>query len=137
MTPTDDSDNDSGSEPAAGRAAPDPESRDAIGRLFAAALDGDTRAAAALHLLGGLDTTDDTAHRASFALLGAGHGPGGHGPRRHSPDGHDPGSDGPAEPIPPDVLAGIDRALAAARDHHARPHRRYAGGATPVRLTGL
>lgn len=132
MTPTNDFDN----EPAASPAAPARESRDAIGRLFAAALDGDTRAAAALHLLGGLDATDDTAHRASFALLGAGLNPCGHGPRCHCRGNHELGGDGPTETIPPDVLAGIDRALAAARDHHARSHRRCAGDPTQVLLIG-
>jgi hypothetical protein len=67
-----------------------------VGRLFAAALDGDHRAEAALHLLGGFD---DTAHRASFALLDAG------------------AEQDPARPIPPDVLASIDRTLAALREH--------------------
>jgi hypothetical protein len=70
--------------------APGGSSRDAIGRLFAAALNGDRRAEAALHLLGGFD---DTAHRASWALLRAGHDP--------------------AQPAPPDELASIDRTLAA------------------------
>jgi hypothetical protein len=68
-------------------------SRDVVGRLFAAALDGDRRAGAALHLLGGFD---DIANRASWALLRGG--------QDH------------AEPIPPDVLAGIDRTLAALRN---------------------
>jgi hypothetical protein len=70
-----------------------PEARVVVGRLFAAALDGDRRAEAALHLLGGFD---DIAHRASWALL--------RGDQDH------------AEPIPPDVLASIDRTLAALRD---------------------
>ena len=72
--------------------------RDAVGRLFAAALDGDRRAEAALHLLGGFD---DTAHRASFALL----------------DAVDAISATPPGPVPPDVLASIDRIVAALRDH--------------------
>lgn len=67
--------------------------RDAVGRLFASALDGDRRAEAALHLLGGFD---DTAQGASRALL-----------RAHQDL---------AQPIPPDVLASIDRTLAALRD---------------------
>ncbi|MDD7936719.1 hypothetical protein [Actinomycetospora straminea] len=116
MTSTDDSSSDpADGDPGADRAAPGREGRDAIGQLFAAALDGDTRAAAALHLLGGLDHTDDTAHRASFALLGAGHDS-----ARHDSARHDSARDDCAEPIPPDVLAGIDQALAAARDHHAQ-----------------
>lgn len=73
-----------------------------MGRLFAAALDGDRRAEAALHLLGGFD---DTAHRASFALLDAG-----------ADAGADTGR-GPARSVPPDVLASIDRTLAALREH--------------------
>ncbi|MEJ2865902.1 hypothetical protein [Actinomycetospora flava] len=111
MTPTDHPGSDPvDSEPAAGHGPPG--DRGAIGRLFAAALDGDTRAAAALHLLGGLggpDDPDDTAHRASFALL----------------PGHDRAAGGDASwQVPPDVLAGIDRALAAARAHHTdRIHR--------------
>lgn len=76
--------------------------RDAVGRLFAAALDGDGRAEAALHLLGGFD---DTAHRASFALLDA-----------DLDTGADTG-DHPARPVSPDVLASIDRTLAALREH--------------------
>jgi RNA polymerase sigma-70 factor (ECF subfamily) len=67
--------------------------RDATGRLVAAALDGDRRAEAALHVLGGFD---DAAHRASWALLRA--------------------DRDPAQPAPPDVLASIDRTLAALRD---------------------
>jgi hypothetical protein len=74
-----------------------PAGRSAVGRLFAAALDGDRRAEAVLHLLGGFD---HTAHRASFALLSIG------------PDDRGP--------TPPDVLASIDRALAALRDHQRR-----------------
>jgi hypothetical protein len=72
--------------------APEGASRDAIGGLFAAALDGDRGAEAALHLLGGFD---DTARLASWALLR---------------------SQDPAQPTPPDVLASIDRTLAAVRD---------------------
>jgi hypothetical protein len=68
-------------------------SRTAIDRLFAAALDGDRRAEAALHLLGGFD---DTARRASWALLGV--------------------DEIPALLTPPDVLASIDRTIAALRD---------------------
>ncbi|MDD7967743.1 hypothetical protein [Actinomycetospora lemnae] len=68
-------------------------SRDAVGRLFAAALEGDCHAEAALHLLGGFD---DTARRASWALLRA--------------------NRDPAQPTPPDLLASIDRTLAALRD---------------------
>ncbi|GAA4906616.1 hypothetical protein [Actinomycetospora succinea] len=67
--------------------------RDAIGRLFTAALDGDRHAEAALHVLGGFD---DTAHRASWTLLRA--------DLDH------------AQPEPPNVLASIDRTLAALRD---------------------
>lgn len=73
--------------------APGEASRCPIGWLFAAALDGDRHAEAALHLLGGFD---DTAHRASWALLRAEHDP--------------------AQPTPPEILAGIDRTLAALRD---------------------
>ena len=73
-----------------------------MGRLFAAALDGNRRAEAALHLLGGFD---DTAHRASFALLNAG-----------ADIGAGAGQD-PARTVPPDVLASIDRTLAALREH--------------------
>lgn len=68
-------------------------SRDVIGRLFAAALDGDRRAEAALHLLGGLN---DEAHCGSWALLCR--------------------DRDPAQLTPPDVLASIDRTLAALRD---------------------
>ena len=68
-------------------------SRDAIGRLFAAALDGDPQAEAALHLLGGFD---DAANRASWALLRT--------------------DLNLARPAPPDVLASIDRTLAALRE---------------------
>lgn len=68
-------------------------SKGAVGRLFAAALDGDRRAEAALHLLGSFD---DTAHRASWALL------------RINQD--------PAQPDPTDLLASIDRTVAALRD---------------------
>ncbi|GAA4758182.1 hypothetical protein GCM10023199_42440 [Actinomycetospora chibensis] len=64
---------------------------EAIGQLFAAALDGNRRAEAALHLLGGFD---DTAHRASWALLCA----------------HESG-----QITPLNVLASIDRTLAALR----------------------
>lgn len=67
--------------------------RAAIGRLFAAALDGGRHAEAALHLLGGFD---DTAHRASWALLRA-----------------DLDLD---LCTPPDVIASIDRTLATLRD---------------------
>ncbi|GAA4929119.1 hypothetical protein [Actinomycetospora succinea] len=67
-------------------------SRDAISRLFAAALDGDDRAETALHLLAGLD---DTARRASWALLRA--------------------DQKCAQPTPPWVLASIDRTLATLR----------------------
>ena len=70
--------------------------RSEITRLFAAALDGDRGAEAALNLLGGYD---DTAHNASVVLATAGHG---------------------AVPTPPDALASIDRTLAALR-HRARP----------------
>lgn len=71
----------------------DPIDRREVTGLFAAALDGDQRAEAALHLLGGFD---ETAHHASVALATAGHDL--------------------AAPIPPDVLASIDRTLAALRD---------------------
>ncbi|WP_328304537.1 hypothetical protein [Actinomycetospora sp. NBC_00405] len=67
--------------------------RDAISRLFARALDGDRRAEAALHLLGGFD---EAAHHASWALLTA--------------------DQDPALPTPSDVLASIDRTLAALHD---------------------
>ncbi|MEJ2865329.1 hypothetical protein [Actinomycetospora flava] len=73
--------------------APCGASRDAIGRLFAAALDGDRRAEATLRLLGGFD---DTAQRASWALLRADHD--------HT------------RSMSPDVLASIDRTLAALHD---------------------
>ncbi|MDD7966170.1 hypothetical protein [Actinomycetospora lemnae] len=66
--------------------------RDAVAQLFAAALDGDRRAEATLHLLGGFD---ETAQRASAALLDSGSDP------RHGTV---------------DVLASIDRTLAALRD---------------------
>ena len=72
--------------------APGGSSREAIGRLFAAALDGDRRAEAALHLLGGFN---DAAHRASWALLRA--------------------DEDLAQPIPLGVLASIDRTMAALR----------------------
>lgn len=75
-------------------ANPSQMARGEVSRLFAAALDGDRRAEAALHLLGAFD---DSAHRASFALASA---------------GHDLDED-----MPPGVLAGIDRTLAAARNH--------------------
>ena len=67
--------------------------RDAISRLFAAALEGDHHSEAALHLLAGFD---DTAHRASWALLHA--------------------DLNLAKPTSPDVMASIDRTLAALRD---------------------
>lgn len=67
--------------------------REAIGRLFAAALSGDRHAEAALHVMGGFD---DIAHRASWALLSV--------------------DEVPALRTPPDVLASIDRTLAALRD---------------------
>lgn len=67
--------------------------RDEVTRLFAAALDGDRRAEAALNLLGGFD---DTAHRASVVLATAGY---------------------EVAATPPDVLASIDRTLTALRRH--------------------
>ena len=81
-------------------------SRDALGRLFAAALDGDRRAEAALHLLGGFD---DTAHRASWALLRA--------------------AQDPAQSTPADVLASIDRTTVAVRDQASRILRMRKGRA--------
>lgn len=72
----------------------DPIDRREVTRLFATALDGDQRAEAALHLLGGFD---ETAHHASVALATSGHNL--------------------ASAIPPDVLARIDRTLAALRDY--------------------
>ncbi|GAA4893825.1 hypothetical protein [Actinomycetospora straminea] len=69
--------------------------RNEVARLFTAALDGDHRAEAALVLLGGFDAA---AHRASVALATAGHDV--------------------KEPTPPDVLASVERTLAALRDRH-------------------
>ena len=79
---------------ATGNLEPGGTPRDGIGRLFAAALDGDRRAEAALHLLGAFD---DTAHRASWALLGVDHDS--------------------AQVTSPNVLASINRTLAALREH--------------------
>jgi hypothetical protein len=75
-----------------------PGSRDAVGLLFAIALEGEQGAEAALHLLGGWD---ESAHRASWALLTRGCNP--------------------TDSTPPDVLASIDRTLAALRTHQSDP----------------
>lgn len=74
-------------------AAPSAASADAVSRLFAVALSGDRHAEVALHVMGGFD---DIARRASWALLCV--------------------DKIPALPTPPDVLASIDRTLAALRD---------------------
>ncbi|MFC5136742.1 hypothetical protein ACFPK1_00730 [Actinomycetospora rhizophila] len=78
-------------DPGAGHDAID---RDEVTRLFAAALQGDRCAEAALNLLGGFD---NIAHRATIALAAA-------GPNLE-------------EPPPSMVLASIDRTLAALRVH--------------------
>ncbi|GLZ50327.1 hypothetical protein Acsp06_65120 [Actinomycetospora sp. NBRC 106375] len=67
--------------------------RDELAALFAAALEGDRSAERALHLWGGFD---ENARRASWALLT---------PTRETD-----------EPMPPHVLASIDRIVAALRD---------------------
>lgn len=70
--------------------------QDAVARLFTAALDGDRGAETALHLLGGFD---ETAQRASAALLD---------------------SCGDPRQGTVNVLASIDRTLAALRDARSR-----------------